>query len=111
MEIATDALLVGGVPAERILHERFDYAPSLVLTEFATSQYALLTSVCALPGSLLAGTSGFIIKETGFASFFVGTSLMGLPGALLAWWIWRVQERLGRDLPVETSPERVVETD
>lgn len=84
---------------------------SLVSTEFATSQYALLTSLCALPGSLLAGASGFIIKETGFATFFVGASLMGLPVALLAWWVWREQERLGRDMLLETSPERVAETD
>jgi PAT family beta-lactamase induction signal transducer AmpG len=87
------------------------YMSSLVSTEFATSQYALLTSLCALPGSLLAGASGFIIKETGFATFFVGTSLMGLPVALLAWWVWREQERLGRDMLADTSPERVAETD
>jgi PAT family beta-lactamase induction signal transducer AmpG len=87
------------------------YMSSLVSTEFATSQYALLTSLCALPGSLLAGASGFIIKETGFATFFVGASLMGLPVALLAWWVWREQERLGRDMLAETSPERVAETD
>ncbi len=73
--------------------------------------YALLTSLCALPGSLLAGASGFIIKETSFQTFFVGTSLMGLPFALLAWWVWREQERLGRGMLTETSPERVAETD
>ena len=31
-------------------------------TKFAASQYALMTSLCALPGSLLAGASGFVIK-------------------------------------------------
>jgi PAT family beta-lactamase induction signal transducer AmpG len=87
------------------------YMSSLVSTEFATSQYALLTSLCALPGSLLAGASGFIIKGTGFEAFFVGTSLMGLPVALLASWVWREQERLGRDTLAETSPERMAETD
>jgi PAT family beta-lactamase induction signal transducer AmpG len=87
------------------------YMSSLVSTEFATSQYALLTSLCALPGSLLAGASGFIIKETGFPAFFVGTSLMGLPVAILAWWVWREQERLGGGVLAETSPERAAETD
>ncbi len=87
------------------------YMSSLVSTEFATSQYALLTSLCALPGSLLAGTSGFIIKHTGFEMFFVGTSLLGLPVALLALWVWRQQERLGSDALAEISPERTAETD
>jgi MFS transporter, PAT family, beta-lactamase induction signal transducer AmpG len=37
------------------------YMSSLTATEHAASQYALLTSLCALPGSLLAGASGFVI--------------------------------------------------
>jgi MFS transporter, PAT family, beta-lactamase induction signal transducer AmpG len=41
---------------------------SLTATELAASQYALLTSLCAFPGSLLAGTSGFIIARTGFTA-------------------------------------------
>jgi MFS transporter, PAT family, beta-lactamase induction signal transducer AmpG len=87
------------------------YMSSLVSTEFATSQYALLTSLCALPGSLLAGASGYIIKATSFEMFFVGTSLMGLPVALLAWWVWREQQRRGYDMLAEASPERAAETD
>jgi PAT family beta-lactamase induction signal transducer AmpG len=87
------------------------YMSSLVSTEFATSQYALLTSLCALPGSLLAGASGYIIKATSFETFFIGTSLMGLPVAILAWWVWREQERRGFDPLAESSPERAAETD
>src|SRR5208337_4232088 len=40
-----------------------NYMSSLTSTELAASQYALLTSLCAFPGSLLAGASGFIIKS------------------------------------------------
>lgn len=87
------------------------YMSSLVSTEFATSQYALLTSLCSLPGSLLAGASGFIIKRTGFEMFFVYTSLMGIPVAILAWWVWRKQEALGQDPLADVSPERAAETD
>jgi PAT family beta-lactamase induction signal transducer AmpG len=65
------------------------YMSSLAATELAASQYALMTSLCALPGSLLAGASGFIIERTGFENFFIGTSLIGIPVALLAWCIWR----------------------
>lgn len=59
------------------------YMSRLSASEHAASQYALLTSLCALPGSLLAGLSGFVIAETGFTWFFVGTSLIGVPVAIL----------------------------
>lgn len=64
------------------------YMSSLTSTEFAASQYALLTSLCALPGSVVAGASGFFIQWVGFAWFFVGTSLIGIPVALLCWYVW-----------------------
>jgi MFS transporter, PAT family, beta-lactamase induction signal transducer AmpG len=77
----------------------------IVSKDMAASQFALLTSLCALPGSLLAGTSGFVIRQTGFVAFFAGTSLLGVPVALLAWYVlskhgmptWDAQDR-------DTSP-------
>jgi MFS transporter, PAT family, beta-lactamase induction signal transducer AmpG len=68
------------------------YMSRLASTEHAASQYALLTSLCALPGSLLAGASGFAIERLGFEWFFVATSLIGAPVAVLAWYVWRAQE-------------------
>ena len=65
------------------------YMSRLSATAHAASQYALLTSLCALPGSLIAGTSGFIVEKIGFVNFFIGTSLIGVPVALLAWWLAR----------------------
>jgi MFS transporter, PAT family, beta-lactamase induction signal transducer AmpG len=65
------------------------YMSALASTEFAASQFALMTSLCALPGSLLAGASGFVIERTGFQDFFIGTSLIGIPVALLALFVWR----------------------
>ncbi|MDE2579014.1 MAG: MFS transporter [Hyphomicrobiales bacterium] len=61
----------------------------IVSKEYAASQFALLTSLVALPGSVLAGFSGFIVERVGFVHFFIGTSLIGIPVALLAWWVWR----------------------
>jgi len=66
-----------------------NYMSSLTATELAASQFALLTSVCAFPGSLLAGASGFIIERTGFTLFFVLTSLIGIPVAALCWYVLR----------------------
>lgn len=67
------------------------YMSFLASTKHAASQYALLTSLCALPGSIVAGASGFIIERLGFAWFFVATSLIGVPVAVLCWNVWRLQ--------------------
>ncbi len=69
------------------------YMSTLTATEHAASQYALLTSLCALPGSLLAGVSGYLIEYLGFEWFFVATSLIGVPVAFVCWHVWRLQER------------------
>lgn len=70
------------------------YMSSITATEHAASQYALLTSLCAFPGSILAGTSGFVVERTGFELFFTGTSLIGIPVAGLCWWVLRRQKQL-----------------
>ena len=67
------------------------YMSTLTSTEHAASQYALLTSLCAVPGSILAGFSGFLIERMSFEWFFVMTSLIGVPVALLCWYLWHVE--------------------
>ena len=79
------------------------FMSTLVATEHAASQYALLTSLCALPGSLLAGASGFVIESTGFAWFFVATALIGVPVALLAWYVWHRQGNTGAMAPAPAA--------
>jgi PAT family beta-lactamase induction signal transducer AmpG len=79
------------------------FMSTLVATEHAASQYALLTSLCALPGSLLAGASGFVIESTGFAWFFVATALIGVPVALLAWYVWHRQGDTGAMAPAPAA--------
>ena len=74
------------------------YMSTLTATEHSASQYALLTSLCALPGSLLAGASGFMIEYLGFEWFFVMTSLIGVPVVFVCWYVRRLQER-GAPLP------------
>ncbi len=69
------------------------YMSSLTATKHAASQYALLTSLCALPGSLLAGASGFVIESLGFEWFFIATSLIGVPVAASCWYVQRLQAR------------------
>ena len=75
------------------------YMSTLASPDHAASQFGLLTSLCAFPGSVLAGFSGFAIERTGFVWFFIGTSLIGLPVALLALYVWA---KVG--LPEESEP-------
>jgi hypothetical protein len=64
------------------------YMSTLASVEHAASQFGLLTSLCAFPGSILAGFSGFVIEQTGFVWFFIWTSFIGIPVALLAVFVW-----------------------
>ena len=64
------------------------YMSTLCTSDMATSQYALLTSLVALPGWVLAFSSGSLFKQFGFTHFFEGTSLIGLPVALLCLFVW-----------------------
>ncbi len=59
------------------------YMSSLTSASFAATQYALLSSLYALPGKLVGGTSGIVVDAYGYAPFFVGTALIGVPVVIL----------------------------
>ena len=78
----------------------------IVSKEHATAQFALLTSLCAFLGHQFAAGSGFVVARLGFTQFFMGTALIGIPVALLAWWVWRQGfsiELLGKRGDTETA--------
>ncbi len=72
------------------------YMSSLVSPRMAASQYALLSSLYALPGKIIGGLSGFAVAQIGFAKFFALTSTIGVPVALLCLLVWARDRRLGR---------------
>lgn len=72
------------------------YMSTLTVAKRAGSQFALLSSVVAIPGSMLAAVSGFAVESVGFTWFFVGTSLIGLPVAILCLYVWSVDARVRR---------------
>ena len=59
------------------------YMSSLTTPGYAATQYALFSSLYALPGKLVAGVSGFIVSAFGYPTFFVLTSAVGIPVVLL----------------------------
>jgi PAT family beta-lactamase induction signal transducer AmpG len=61
------------------------YMSGLTGPGFAATQYALLSSLYALPGKLVAGLSGVMVDAWGYPAFFIATSCVGIPVAILAW--------------------------
>ena len=55
------------------------YLSSLVNQQYSATQYALFTSVMLLLPKFIAGFSGDFVDAYGWASFFTGTALIGLP--------------------------------
>ena len=69
------------------------FMSSLVAPAYAATQYALLSSLYALPGKVVGGLSGFMVEAFGYRAFFVATATIGLPVAALALWVWRLEVR------------------
>ena len=59
------------------------YMSKLAASDFSATRYAVLSSIYALPGHLLAGGSGFLASATGYPTYFVLTFLSGLPALVL----------------------------
>jgi PAT family beta-lactamase induction signal transducer AmpG len=65
------------------------YLSSLTSARYTATQYALFSSLYALPGKLLMGTSGFVVDAIGYPLFFVYTSVLGLPALVMIWFLAR----------------------
>ena len=52
---------------------------SLVSPVYAATQYALLSSLYALPGKFVGGLSGIMVDAFGYPRFFLATALIGVP--------------------------------
>jgi MFS transporter, PAT family, beta-lactamase induction signal transducer AmpG len=77
------------------------YMSSLVSPAYAATQYALLSSLYALPGKFVGGLSGFMVERWGYPGFFTSTALIGLPVALLCLLVWRLTAVANRAVSAE----------
>ena len=64
------------------------YMSGLTAPGFAATQYALLSSLYALPGKLVGGISGFVVQAYGYATFFAMTASVGVPVVILCLILW-----------------------
>lgn len=73
------------------------YMSGLTSPAFAATQYALLSSLYALPGKLVGGVSGFMVEAYGYPVFFTLTAAVGIPVVILAFLVAREEPRAAED--------------
>ena len=61
------------------------FMSSLTSASYTATQYAVLSSLYALPPKLLMGTSGFVVHAVGYAPFYLYTASLSIPALVLLW--------------------------
>ena len=61
---------------------------------YTATQFALFTSLAAVPRTLINATTGWIVEQTGWFHFYLLCTLLAVPGMLLLWWVapWNEKE-------------------
>lgn len=80
------------------------YMSGLTTPAFAATQYALFSSLYALPGKLIAGLSGFIVAAWGYPAFFVFTAAIGIPVVILCLLVGRPRGEAAAAEPDMAAP-------
>jgi PAT family beta-lactamase induction signal transducer AmpG len=65
------------------------FMSSLTSASFTATQYAVLSSLYALPPKLLMGTSGLVVDAIGYPRFYLYTASLSIPALLLLYLLAR----------------------
>jgi len=65
------------------------FMSSLTSASYTATQYAVLSSLYALPGKLLMGTSGIVVDHIGYPVFFLYTAALSIPALLVLYLLSR----------------------
>jgi len=76
------------------------FMSSLVNRSFTATQYALLSSLANLPGKLIGGFSGFLVKGAGYPALFIISTVSIVPTLLVLAWLWPRIPGLSKPVPV-----------
>jgi len=69
------------------------FLSALTSARYTATQYALFSSLYALPGKLLEGTSGYVVDAIGYPHFFMYTAALSIPSLLLIFLLTRPANR------------------
>jgi MFS transporter, PAT family, beta-lactamase induction signal transducer AmpG len=78
------------------------FLASLTSARYTATQYAVLSSIYALPGKLLMGTSGMVVDQLGYPKFFLYTASLSIPALVLLYFV--AQSHRAIDQPGAASP-------
>jgi MFS transporter, PAT family, beta-lactamase induction signal transducer AmpG len=72
------------------------FLASLTSARYTATQYAVLSSIYALPGKMLMGGSGWVVDHIDYPAFFVYTASLSVPGLILLYLVARSRRTSGR---------------
>ncbi len=77
------------------------YMAGLCNANFTATQFALLSSLANQGRTLLGAPSGYVAEYLGWFEFFIGATLLALPGLFVLWLLWRKDVAKLNEQPVE----------
>jgi len=62
---------------------------------YTATQFALFTSLAAVPRTFINATTGWIVEQTGWFNFFLLCTVLAIPGFILLWYVapWNEKNR------------------
>ncbi len=75
------------------------YLSVLCNVAYTATQYALFTSLMAIPRTFLSASSGWVADRVDWVTFFVISTVLALPGLLILGWMMRRFPAAGRPGP------------
>jgi PAT family beta-lactamase induction signal transducer AmpG len=80
------------------------YLSSLCSAAFTATQYAVFSSVAALPTRLLTAPAGWMVDTLGWIPFFLVSTALAVPGLLILLWLMRRDRRAAAAAPAAGNP-------
>ena len=81
------------------------YLSGLVNRSFSATQYALLSSLAAVPLRTLGASAGVLAQATGWSAFFLLTTVAALPAmAIMLFLLWKLPPRSAAPASVSSTP-------
>jgi MFS transporter, PAT family, beta-lactamase induction signal transducer AmpG len=77
------------------------FMASLTNTRFTGTQYALLTSLMAVPRTVIASRTGVMVDALGWGGFYVTCAIVAIPGLILIRYVYKLQRQ---NPPLERAP-------
>ena len=62
---------------------------------YTATQFALFTSLAAVPRTLINATTGWIVEHIGWLDFYLLCTALAIPGMVLLWWVAPWNEKAG----------------